>query len=126
MVVNVDVSNAVFWNEGTLMNAAKELTGCGSYNDLVQKSQPQRAGPNKPLQESTVMMALRKLSKNEIVVKHKDRSQKERMFNRLAPNNFQCPFFVWLTENRGESLEDQAYCSRDRPHQEIRYQGSGH
>ena len=94
MVVNVDVSNAVFWNEGTLMNAAKEVAGCNSYNDLVQRSQPQRSGPNKPLQESAVMMALKKLSKNEILVKHKGRSQKEGMFNRLTPNDFYCLFFT--------------------------------
>ena len=90
MVVNVDVSNAVFWNEATLMNAAKEVAGCNSYNDLVQRSQPQRSGPNKPLQESPVMMALRKLSKNEIVVRHKGRTQKEGMLSRLAQNDLHC------------------------------------
>ena len=93
MVVNVDVSNAVFWNEGTLMNAAKEVAGCNSYNDLVQRSQPQRSGPNKPLQESAVMAALRKLSKNEILVKHKGRPQKEGVFNCITPDDCHCAFF---------------------------------
>lgn len=80
MVVNVDVSNAVFWNEQSLLNAARELTGTSSPADLANKSQPVRPNVNAQLQDSPVMMQMRKLRKNEFTVRHKGRTQKERKF----------------------------------------------
>lgn len=77
MVVNVDVSNAVFWNESSIMNLARELTGARSPQDLVQKLQPIRLRHDLPLQPSNGMIQVRKLKKNEFVVRHANRSQAE-------------------------------------------------
>ena len=82
MVVNVDVSNAVFWNEQSLMNAARELTGCNSYPDLANKSKLTRRSIDAPLTESAALIQMRKLKKNEITVRHKGRTQKECKFSR--------------------------------------------
>lgn len=81
MVVNVDVSNAVFWNEQSLMNAARELTGCNSYSDLANKSQQMRRHIDAPYVDSTAMVQMRKLKKNEITVRHKGRTPKESKFS---------------------------------------------
>ena len=82
MVVNVDVSNAVFWNEQSLMNAARELTGCHSYGDLANKSKQTKKSIDHPLADSAAMREMRKLKKNEIFVRHKGRSPKEGKFSR--------------------------------------------
>ena len=82
MVVNVDVSNAVFWNEQSLMNAARELTGCNSYSDLANKSQLVKHTITSPLTDSPALIQMRKLKKNEITVRHKGRTQKESKFSR--------------------------------------------
>ena len=123
MVVNVDVSNAVFWNETTLMNAAKELTGLSSYNELAQKSQPVRQSANGALQESQAMLQMRKLKKNEIFVRHPGRSQKEGKFHHILLIGSLLLTFVILNNNSGETLEDQGNCSGHSPHQEIPNQG---
>ena len=82
MVVNVDVSNAVFWNEQSLMNAARELTGCNSYSDLANKSKLVKKHIDSPLTESNALIAMRKLKKNDIFVSHKGRTAKECKFSR--------------------------------------------
>ena len=81
MVVNVDVSNAVFWNETSLVNAAREITGATSYPDLAQKALPVRRTPGGPLGESAAMLAMKKLRKNDIYVKHAGRTPKECKFH---------------------------------------------
>ena len=85
MVVNVDVSNAVFWNEQSLMNAARELTGTSSPTDLANKSRPVQPNVNARIQESAAMLQMRKLRKNSIMVRHKGRTQKECKY-RLTPS----------------------------------------
>ena len=84
MVVNVDVSNAVFWNEQSLMNAARELTGCNSYSDLANKSKQVKRNVDSQLTDSPAMVQMRKLKKNEIIVRHKGRTQKECKFGRCC------------------------------------------
>ena len=89
MVVNVDVSNAVFWYEQSLMNAAREVTGYGSYAEVANKSKPYKPTISSPMQEGPAMAQLRKLKKNEIVVKHPGRTQKESKSFALLPRILQ-------------------------------------
>ena len=77
LVVNVDVSNAVFWSESPLMAVALQLTNCKSVVDLAQKSKNVKPAIDKPWQESAAMIQMRKLRKNDFYVKHKDRSERE-------------------------------------------------
>ena len=77
MVVNVDVSNSVFWNESSIMNIARELTKSNSMQDLAQKCKPVRLRGDSPFQDSNAMIQLRKLKKNDFFVRHKGRTDKE-------------------------------------------------
>ena len=77
MVVNVDVSNAVFWNESSIMNISRELTGAGSMQLLIQALHPTQLRYDQGMQESNAMIQLRKLKKNDFYVQHKGRSEKE-------------------------------------------------
>lgn len=78
LVVNVDVSNSVFWNESPLMNVAMQVSGCKSFQELAQKAKKVKPAIDKPFQESAAMVQMRKLKKNNFYVRHKDRSQRER------------------------------------------------
>lgn len=77
MVVNVDVSNSVFWNESSIMNLAREVTKANSMQDLVQKLQPVKLRQDAPFQDSNGMIQVRKLKKNEFYVRHKNRNEHE-------------------------------------------------
>ena len=111
MVVNVDVSNAVFWNEQSLLNAARELTGTSSPADLANKSQPVRANVNAQPSDSAAMVAMRKLKKNEFTVRHKGRTQKECKFQFFAFLSFLLHHL--LTHISGEDMEDRCHCLFD-------------
>lgn len=128
MVVNVDVSNAVFWNEQSLMNAARELTGAGSYADLANKSQPIRTNINAPISESPAMVQMRKLRKNEFTVRHKGRTQKERKFNSISFLPLHFVYYLYMSDNplwsslpmlihySRENLEGQSHCGSHTSH----------
>ena len=77
MIVNVDVSNAVFWNETSIMNLCRDLVGARSMQDLVPRLQPFRPSIDAPLKLSNGMIQVRKLKKNEFYVKHPNRSEAE-------------------------------------------------
>jgi eukaryotic translation initiation factor 2C len=77
MVVNVDVSNAVFWNESSIMNLAREVTKANSMQDLVQKLQPVKLRHDAGFQPSNGMIQVRKLKKNDFYVRHKERNEYE-------------------------------------------------
>lgn len=77
MVVNVDVSNAVFWLESSFTQIARELTRTQSVQQLIQACTPLKASPTGPPKPSNAMIQLRKLKKNEFVVRHKGRNEKE-------------------------------------------------
>lgn len=76
-MVNVDVSNAVFWNDTSVMIIAMHLTGCGSLSDLAGKAKAVKPAIDKPYRESNAMLQMRKLRKNDFRVMHQDRSEKE-------------------------------------------------
>lgn len=77
LVCNVDVSNTTFWNATSFMVLVQQLTGARDTADILQKIKPQRIGLTNSYRESPAFANLRRLKKNEFVVRHRGRAPGE-------------------------------------------------
>lgn len=75
LVVNVDVSNTVFWHETVVSQLALLLTKCSDMYTLEQECNPvpaERNGDPRVTKESATFHFLKRLHKNEVCIKFRN------------------------------------------------------